>query len=723
MPVFYEFLHPEEQYQLPPRKNFGIDTWGYYNGKNTNQHLLALNEFGRQYSFVDVNGMSSVSNVQNPADRTVNEDYMKAGMLKRIYYPTGGYSDFEFEANRISTSKTIEKPGTTIFVAAKKDDPAGDTTRVSVFISPVTVSTTATIPATLTLNLPLWSDIKKPEIIFQNLTKGTFERYRTYPGDATFRTVNIALYEGDQYKISSSIYPNPNDPNDDTDEDVLATVKWPSGQTQVINVVQKGPGLRIKSIKSYEITGNLAKQEDYRYGTNESGFGKISFFDYLFTANTYVQNYVYCIPDANSPQLISYPYAVNKLEILSKPIFNYSDFGGSSIFYPEVSKYQISTGGDNGKTVYNYDYELDDKVESTYPEPQLLVSADWKSGNLLSEKAYKRKTDNTYQLISETINEYGLFMIDTVFGLKVRQNTIYYGGGTCMPSRTATHTRATLDKDFKFFEYPVFSGVKKVINSTSKIYSEDNSALTNKTTYTYNNYSHLLPNITTYINSKGEIVKKADRYPHDKALIAGITPAESAAIDSMIARNMVETMIEREETINDTPVNKSHMEFGMWGAFVALKKYKLQKGNNSMFDKFEIFNYDTHGNILEQSNGNNAHEVYLWGYNSSYPVARVQNSTYSMVSGIVNSSIIQQPLTTDALQNELSKLYNVQLLPNCLVNTFSYEPLLGLTTMKDAGGKTMYYEYDSFGRLKTVRDPDGKVVKFYDYQYQQALNK
>lgn len=51
------------------------------------------------------------------------------------------------------------------------------------------------------------------------------------------------------------------------------------------------------------------------------------------------------------------------------------------------------------------------------------------------------------------------------------------------------------------------------------------------------------------------------------------------------------------------------------------------------------------------------------------------------------------------------------------VNTISYTPLVGMTSTIDDSGRTTYYEYDSFQRLKHIKDQKGNIIKSYDYHY------
>lgn len=51
------------------------------------------------------------------------------------------------------------------------------------------------------------------------------------------------------------------------------------------------------------------------------------------------------------------------------------------------------------------------------------------------------------------------------------------------------------------------------------------------------------------------------------------------------------------------------------------------------------------------------------------------------------------------------------------MTSYAYAPMLGVTSQDDASGKISYYEYDSLGRLKDIKDQDGNIIKTFDYHY------
>src|SRR5690606_38615127 len=52
------------------------------------------------------------------------------------------------------------------------------------------------------------------------------------------------------------------------------------------------------------------------------------------------------------------------------------------------------------------------------------------------------------------------------------------------------------------------------------------------------------------------------------------------------------------------------------------------------------------------------------------------------------------------------------------MTTYTYDPLIGVTSMTDANNMTRYYVYDDFGRLKLIKDHAGNILKTYNYNHQ-----
>jgi YD repeat-containing protein len=57
------------------------------------------------------------------------------------------------------------------------------------------------------------------------------------------------------------------------------------------------------------------------------------------------------------------------------------------------------------------------------------------------------------------------------------------------------------------------------------------------------------------------------------------------------------------------------------------------------------------------------------------------------------------------------------------ITTYTYDPLIGMTSQCDVQNKKIYYEYDGFGRLLCIRDENHNVLKYFNYKYQQAANQ
>jgi len=90
---------------LPLKCSYSKDFWGYYNGVNNTNLLPNLEYFDfpyvHEYQVTEPNS-TTVYPYDYPyvgADRFTDNSKVGAYMLKKIMYPTGGYTEFEFEPN------------------------------------------------------------------------------------------------------------------------------------------------------------------------------------------------------------------------------------------------------------------------------------------------------------------------------------------------------------------------------------------------------------------------------------------------------------------------------------------------------------------------------------------------------------------------------------------------------------------------------------------------
>ena len=56
-------------------------------------------------------------------------------------------------------------------------------------------------------------------------------------------------------------------------------------------------------------------------------------------------------------------------------------------------------------------------------------------------------------------------------------------------------------------------------------------------------------------------------------------------------------------------------------------------------------------------------------------------------------------------------------LVNAMITTYTYDPLVGVTSVTDPRGQTVYYQYDAFGRLEYVKDKDGNLLSKNEYNH------
>ena len=247
--------------------------------------------------------------------------------------------------------------------------------------------------------------------------------------------------------------------------------------------------------------------------------------------------------------------------------------------------------------------------------------------------------------------------------------------------------------------------------------------LTVTTNYTYN--SKYLLSASDFTRSDGKKQTSEFTYPFE------ITQGTDATVlQKMTAQHLFSDYVERVIYLGTNQVidgeyrkfSETKTNSGIYKPerIDRLPETSITLNSQSSYYQPEMyFSYDNRGNVKEsKSVSGNITTTYLWGYNYQYPIAEIKGAAYSDVTAKISESSLNtiaaknEPTTTDwtTINNLRTQL------PNALVTTYTYKPLVGILTETDPRGMMTKYDYDSFGRLNKVTRAD-RVIETYDYHY------
>lgn len=223
----------------------------------------------------------------------------------------------------------------------------------------------------------------------------------------------------------------------------------------------------------------------------------------------------------------------------------------------------------------------------------------------------------------------------------------------------------------------------------------------------------------SYIGSDGEQLAIKYKYPSDIPF---------AFANELCQRNILNLPIEIVYLCDDQIVAAYHNRYALFEGLM-LKKYYYEleteepiKESNfqSLVDmRYKIrekyLKYDSFGRPLHILKKGNINHSLIWGYKSNYIIASIENATYDEVKKGLG---IAPETYSDVEIPYMNRIDNLRvMLPNSLVTTYVYAPLIGLTGETSPDGRTTRYEYDGYRQLVRIKDSKWQTVEEYKYRY------
>ncbi|WP_139420307.1 RHS repeat domain-containing protein [Chryseobacterium mulctrae] len=197
----------------------------------------------------------------------------------------------------------------------------------------------------------------------------------------------------------------------------------------------------------------------------------------------------------------------------------------------------------------------------------------------------------------------------------------------------------------------------------------------------------------------------------------------SLPLETIITQTIGNTtkILSKTETIYPTVLPTS--QTGNLVLPLSVKSYDIENPTVSSVEA-TYDQYDSKGNILQYTTKDGVVTSIIWGYNSTQPIAKVTGVSYSVANAlaadIISASNADINATTEqTLIDKLDIFRKQSALNSTQITTYTYDPLIGVTSITPPSGIKEVYVYDSANRLKEIRQDNasGKLLKEFKYNY------
>jgi len=721
---------------LPPRLSYSQDYWGFFNGQQ-NEYLFPANTFG---------GLFNPDGMEHGGDRDGRFEYSQKGILDKIIYPTGGYSEYTYEP--VTQGYNTFRPvyDTLVFT--------GSLTQINYLFEtqPFLLNPHFGIPKlkmepvakNLVLPDPNGPQPPMPDTI---LIVELIDKSRIGADSLYFRNVTNVWNTYEWKHLRRLGWPITNcvlRVSSQYDSGVQFTLRLYNPKNVPHSFMPTGLGVRVKEVRDFDGLGNQQNRRKFKYNGNlwspevadwQSVVNayKSPAFEGLFCSGLRIKQ-----PHGSPGSGIysqSY-YTMVQLHSSSQQSLYSSELGAFT--YPSVAEEFLNSQGQIvGGTEYRFltahksepvfltNQEANsafggigtiDHISSEFnriPVPgATFTNTDLHDGTLMETKSYFFDSIGIKRIKAWSKNYYSK---DTRFNYK---DTLYNIRMDISPADLLLLDTVKYYGLFNVNQYFVLSNWLRIDSIQTIQYEGTSDSLVSVKSYSYGNLSHMQPTRIKSVNSRNQTFQSIYKFPSD---FAGLP-----IYDSMIRRHIITPLIEQVDSsiTASMEVSKSAINYASWHSNKFYLPATIQKSTagQALDTEATILRYDTLGNILEYKGIDGIITSIVYGYGGKYPVAKISGKTYNEVisqSG-VNQSILNNPVSEAALQTELSKIRG---LANCFVSSYTYKPLVGISSETDTNGRSKYYEYDAFNRLYRILDNDKKVLKQMEYKYNVSITE
>jgi YD repeat-containing protein len=708
---------------LPPRLSFAQDFLGFYNNKGNKSFLPNHKES----MFWDV----------TTGNRNSDFRFVQKGILTKVTYPTKGYTQLEYQPIvEIITDNSSFVNIPIYFELDSSESPVVETNGPMILVRETfenDITMSVDHDTELVLNIDSGAEVGDKlfvNLIVENITTGEQEMYKSYLKDVKDIKHSIRFVKDNTYRfILESKFANHNY------QKVFASLnfKYVIEEYQEADPNNKS-GIRVKKIKNKASATAPEEVTTYFYNFKERihEYSLKKFVIQDFISHEY-REYICSIggvPEIKPNNLATYTEHLLKDNSIDGLYTNFvSNYKNKVITISKGENFEAGgiekefrANGDVASRTVFFGKELT-------PMPSINFSL-W-DGTLMKETFFTKKNE-VIKNTKETVNTY---IVDES---KTRKIQAYQANNRYINKKTVRGSSKGLS-GIDIIYYPVFCKWLSLGSTTTIQYDTTGQEILSTTTnYSYETGLAGLPSSRTIINSRGHNEETRMYYPDDVTLTTSLgnevlSPDEFQTIDRLKTGKSesrigipLQTVVNKngakttQRTLYKTWFNSTQPEF------VQTLKGAYNSSTNPMQNRIQYHKYDHKGNPLEVSKADGTHIMYIWGYQNQYPIAKIENASYTGIPTTATALINQLKVTSDnedtvgeenTMRNLFKNLREHDYFKDAQITGYTYDPLIGVTSMTDPKGYTIYYEYDAFDRLQFIKDTEGNLVSERKYNY------